>query len=89
MSNDKKPTVCVGCGFAVWNKDQAGRAHRNGAGRCGWTTPEVTLPLAFYYLGHGNKDVVPQPYGGSIHRWRTPHDPAGPCPTYQPKETHE
>ena len=69
--------VCTTCRFADWSRTINGRLHPSGDGRCTWELPRVNLPIAFYYIGTGDKHNLPQPSGGIIDRRNL-----RPCPAW-------
>jgi hypothetical protein len=61
MSDASKPSVCVGCIYAKWDRYPSGRLDRRKSGRCTWTLDDA-LPKAFVWIS------PPKPIGGWINR---------------------
>ena len=70
---------CIGCRYAEWYRDKAGRLHRSGGGRCTYEVKLPTLPNARYWHGFSTPDL----YGGGIERKKEWKDH---CPCYQQRE---
>ena len=69
---------CIGCRYAEWDKDKAGRLHRSGDGKCTYKVYLPILPNSRYWPGFSN----PSPSGGYIER---KHVYKTDCPCYQPE----
>lgn len=72
---------CLTCKYADWLRTRYGKLHPSGNGRCGWKAQDISLPIAFYYVGRRDMHKIPTPDGGHINRKRLEH-----CPAYEPKE---
>lgn len=66
-----KPSICVGCRYARWDRDSHGKLSRSGNGKCmGPDIPRVSLPAAFRLA-----EIVVE--GGAINRYEKHFNPWG------------